>query len=79
MVPTGLVCLCGHKQMACLKCRRIWAYNHKTPGAWERDWNGEESIKRLVKVDSDKLGVTSYEAYFDKMVPEWKKNLQSTL
>lgn len=76
MIPTSAVCLCGHKQFVCPKCKHIWSYDHKTPGAYEIDWNKEVSLKKMIKENSEMLGVTNFEAYVDKMMVEWKKNLR---
>ena len=74
MAYTGVMCLCGHKQYVCPKCKHIWSYNHKTPGIYQIDWDAEHKMKEFVKSNQEKMNIKSYEEYIAKMVVEWKKN-----
>lgn len=79
LIPTGIVCLCNHKQYVCLKCKHFWNYNHKTPGAYKRDWDGEKTIKDMIKENRNKLSTKSYDDYINSIITAWKKNTQSNL
>ena len=74
LVPTGIMCLCGHEQFACPGCRHIWSHDHKKHGGYEIDWNSEKKISEMIKKNYEKFQVRTLEAYIDKMVPIWKKN-----
>ena len=76
MIFTGTICLCGHKQFLCRKCRHIWSFNHKTPGEWEIDWDFEKSFKDILKKGKDKLRhkFVNYDAYAGDMIQKWEKN-----
>lgn len=74
MIFTGSICLCGHKQFLCPKCRHIWSFNHKTPGEWVIDWDFERNFKDFLKKNKDKLGYATYSGYADDIIKKWKKN-----
>lgn len=75
MVFTGNICLCGHKQFLCPKCKHMWNFNHKTPGQWEIDWDFEKNFKNFLKKNKDKIKhkFSSYDTYINDIIKNEKK------
>lgn len=75
MIFTGAICLCGHKQYLCQKCRHIWIFNHKTPGDWEINLEIEKNIRHFLK---NKLHIAkTYDSYINEIISKWKKGTKS--
>lgn len=71
MVFTGIICLCGHKQYVCQKCRRLWSFNHKElpiDQCWEIDIEGENKIKAMNKGCIGTIKAQSYDVYIDSII-----------